>query len=406
MDTVVEQAARALSLGDPLRALKDIALRDDAPALALRGIAMAQLGELDRARQLLRRAARVFGAKDPVARARCVVAEAEVALANRELSRSDAPLNAALGVLAAHGDNANAALGALVIARRLVLLGRLEEAEHALADLDLRRAPARLVATTELVAAEIATRRLSTALARRCLKRARLAAERARIPALIAEASVAAERLDAPAARLLEAGVARLVRLDDVEALRKTRALVVDACRRELRAGPVLTSLVERPVLFELLWALAEAFPAEAPRAELARRAFGSARLNDSIRVRLRVEIGRLRRILGKVAGIAASEQGFVLQPQTVARVLVLMPPADTETDALLALLADGQAWSTSGLSQALGKAQRTVQRALGMLEESGKVAWFGRGRSRRWRAPAFTSFATPLLLVARPEPR
>jgi len=403
---VVELAARALSVGDPLCALKNIALRDDAPALALRGIAMAQLGELGRAQKLLRRAARAFGTKDPLGRARCVVAEAEVALANRELSGSDIELNAALAVLSTRGDAANAAHGALVIARRWVLLGRLEQAERVLTDLDLKRAPARLVASAELVAAEIATRRLSTAEARRCLKRATIAAEKAKIPALIAEANVAARRLDAPAARLLEAGVARLVSLGDVEALRQTRALVVDACRRELRAGTTLTRLVERPVLFELLWALAEAFPNEAPRAELARRAFGSARLNESIRVRLRVEIGRLRKLLGKVAQITAGEHGFVLQPRTVRRVLVLMPPADTETDALLALLSDGQAWSTSGLAQALGKGQRTVQRALGMLETSGKVTWFGRGRGRRWRAPAFTSFATPLLLVARPEPR
>ncbi|HEY5374290.1 MAG TPA: helix-turn-helix domain-containing protein [Polyangiaceae bacterium] len=406
MDMVVELAARALSVGDPLCALKNIALRDDAPALALRGIAMAQLGELGRAQKLLRRAARAFGTKDPLGRARCVVAEAEVALANRELSGSDIELNAALAVLSTRGDAANAAHGALVIARRWVLLGRLEQAERVLTDLDLKRAPARLVASAELVAAEIATRRLSTAEARRCLKRATIAAEKAKIPALIAEANVAARRLDAPAARLLEAGVARLVSLGDVEALRQTRALVVDACRRELRAGTTLTRLVERPVLFELLWALAEAFPNEAPRAELARRAFGSARLNESIRVRLRVEIGRLRKLLGKVAQITAGEHGFVLQPRTVRRVLVLMPPADTETDALLALLSDGQAWSTSGLAQALGKGQRTVQRALGMLETSGKVTWFGRGRGRRWRAPAFTSFATPLLLVARPEPR
>ncbi|HEX7450758.1 MAG TPA: helix-turn-helix domain-containing protein [Polyangiaceae bacterium] len=406
MDMVVELAARALSVGDPLRALKNIALRDDAPALALRGIAMAQLGELGRAQKLLRRAARAFGTKDPLGRARCVVAEAEVALANRELSGSDTELNAALAVLSARGDAANAAHGALVIARRWVLLGRLEQAERALTDLDLKRAPARLVASAELVAAEIATRRLLTAVARRCLKRATIAAEKAQIPALIAEANVAARRLDAPAARLLEAGVARLVSLGDVEALRQTRALVVDACRRELRAGTALTRLVERPVLFELLLALAEAFPSQAPRAELARRAFGSARLNESIRVRLRVEIGRLRKLLAKVAQIAAGEHGFVLQPRTVTRVLVLMPPADTETDALLALLSDGQAWSTSGLAQALGKGQRTVQRALGMLETSGKVTWFGRGRGRRWRAPAFTSFATPLLLVARPEPR
>ena len=88
MDSLIAAAARALVAGDALGALKRVALRDDPPALALRGIAMAQLGEFPRARDLLRRAARGFGAHEELARARCVVAEAEVALAMRDLGGS------------------------------------------------------------------------------------------------------------------------------------------------------------------------------------------------------------------------------------------------------------------------------------------------------------------------------
>ena len=68
MDSLISAAARALAGGDPLRALNHVSLRDDAPALALRGIAMAQLGDLARARALLRRAARAFTTKETVAR--------------------------------------------------------------------------------------------------------------------------------------------------------------------------------------------------------------------------------------------------------------------------------------------------------------------------------------------------
>ncbi|HEU5194094.1 MAG TPA: helix-turn-helix domain-containing protein, partial [Methylomirabilota bacterium] len=85
MDTLIAAAAHALAAGDPLGALKRIALRDDAPALALRGIAMAQLGDFVRAKRLLRRAARTFPPSEAVARARCVVAEAEIALVSRDL---------------------------------------------------------------------------------------------------------------------------------------------------------------------------------------------------------------------------------------------------------------------------------------------------------------------------------
>ena len=109
MDPLISAAARALSAGDPLAALKSVALRDDPPALALRGIAMAQLGDLRRARELLRSAARTFGPKEPVARARCAVAEAEIALVSRDLGGSLQTLKKARAVLEASGDQKNAA---------------------------------------------------------------------------------------------------------------------------------------------------------------------------------------------------------------------------------------------------------------------------------------------------------
>src|SRR6185312_6834903 len=132
MDSLIATAARALAAGDPLGALNYVALRDDAPALALRGIALAQLGDLPRARMLVRRAARAFGAKAPIARARCLVAEAEIALASRELGWSAKALDAARATLEAHGDRVNAAHALYLGVRRLLLLGHLDEAERAL----------------------------------------------------------------------------------------------------------------------------------------------------------------------------------------------------------------------------------------------------------------------------------
>src|SRR5262245_8799683 len=187
MDSLIAAAARALAVGDALEALKHVGLRDDPPALALRGIAMAQLGEHPRARELLRRAARRFGAREELARARCVVAEAEVALAMRDLGGSPRPLAAALATLAARADRANAMQARLIMVRRLLLLGRLEEAESALVSLDASGLPPSLLAVAELAAAEVELRSLRTAPARAALTRAHAAAERARVPALLAE---------------------------------------------------------------------------------------------------------------------------------------------------------------------------------------------------------------------------
>jgi hypothetical protein len=166
MDSLITAAARALAAGDPLGALKRVALRDDAPALALRGLAMAQLGDLDRAKVLLKNAARAFGPKEAVARARCIVAEAEIALVSRDLGWPAKALDAARATLEAHGDRLNAAHARYLEVRRLLLIGRLDEAERRLAELDPSPFPAALKAAHELVVAGIAMRRLRTATAR------------------------------------------------------------------------------------------------------------------------------------------------------------------------------------------------------------------------------------------------
>src|SRR6266705_413850 len=249
MDSLIAAAARALVVGDALGALKRVGLRDDPPALALRGIAMAQLGEHPRARELLRRAARGFGAHEELARARCVVAEAEVALAMRDLRGSPRTLAAASATLEARADRANALQARLIAVRRLLLLGRLDEAASALARLDARGLPPSLAAVAELAAAEVALRSLRTALAQAALARAHEAAERARVPALVAEVAEARAALDRPAARRVHAGHEQPLRLDEVEALLASGALVVDACRRGLRAGATWRPLARRPVL-------------------------------------------------------------------------------------------------------------------------------------------------------------
>jgi len=384
-----------------LGALKRVALRDDPPALALRGIAMAQLGEHARARELLRRAARGFGAHEELARARCIVAEAEVALAVRELGSSPRPLAAALATLEAHGDHANALQARLIAVRRLLLLGRLQEAEAALASLDARGLPPSLAAVAELAAAELAMRSLRIAPAQAALARAHEAAGRAGIAALLAEVAEARAALDRPAARRLVDGGEQTLRLDEVAALLASDALVVDACRRGLGTSAVWRPLARRPVLFALARALAEAWPGDVGREALIACAFHSHHPNESHRARLRVEIGRLRALVTELTQIEATARGFALRPLAERAVVVLAPPIAGEQAALAALLADGAAWSTSALALALGDSQRTVQRALAELEAAGRVRAIGQARARRWLAPPLAGFTTILLLPA-----
>jgi len=404
MDSLIAVAARALAAGQPLDALNFIAVRDDAPALALRGIAMAQLGDLARARMLLRRAARAFGPREAVARARCVVAEAEIALVSRDLAWPVRPLDVARAVLERHGDRANAVHAAYLAIRRLLLLGRLDDAERLIAAFDPAPLPTASRAAYRLAVGGVAIRRLRIEAARAALTQALRAARDARIPALVTEVESAIRVLDVPAARLVARGAARSLLLDDVEALLASKTLVVDACRHVVCQSGKAVALGTRPVLFALARALAEACPGDVSRTALLARAFGAKQADDSHRARLRVEIGRLRKALREVASIAATKDGIVLVPRRGRDVAVLAPPTDEAHATVLALLADGEAWSTSALALALGASQRTVQRALDDLTAAGKAQPVGRGRARRWMAPPLPGFPTTLLLpVALP---
>ena len=404
MDSLITAAGRALAAGDPLGALKRVALRDDPPALALRGIAMAQLGDLARARELLRRAARAFGPKAVVARARCVVAEAEIALVLRELHWPARALDAARETLEAHGDRANAAHARYIAVRRLLLIGRLDDAQRALTALDPASLPPASRAAHELVVAGVAMRRIRTQAARAALARAERAARQAGIPALTAELESASRILNTPAARVISRGEERLVRLEEVEALLASGALVVDACRHVVSDARTRVSLARRPVLFALARALGEAWPADASRGTLVARAFRAKHADESHRARLRVELGRLRSVLRKLAAVSATPRGFALVPRGAREVVVLARPVEEEHAAVLALLADGESWSSSVLALALGASQRTVQRALDSLATAGKVQSFGRGRARRWMTPPIVGF-TPTLLLPAPLP-
>ena len=401
MDSLITAAARALAAGDPLGALKRVALRDDAPALALRGIAMAQLGDLVRAKALLRRAARAFGPKEALARARCVVAEVEIALASRDLGWPAMTLDAARATLEQHGDRVNAAHARYLEVRRLLLIGRLDEAERTLAELDPALLPPASRTAHELVVAGIAMRRLRTKAARAALTRAGRAARQARIPALTAEVETASLVLRTPAARLIVSGEEQLLLLEEVEALLASKAFVVDACRHVVRDDSRVVSLATRPVLFALARALGEAWPRDVPRDVLVARAFGAKHADESHRARLRVEVGRLRTVLRSLADVRATQRGFALKPRRARDVVVLARPVEDDHGAVLAFLADGESWSSSALALALGTSQRTVQRALDSLAAAGKVQSFGRGRARRWVTAPVPGFTTTLLLPA-----
>ena len=399
MDSMIVAAARALAAGDPFGALNRVALRDDAAALALRGIAVAQLGDLERARVLLRRAAKAFGPREAVARARCIVAEAEIALVTRDLGWPAKTLDAAREALERHGDLVNAAHARHLAARLLLLTGQLDAAERAIADLDVSAFPPASKAAFNLVVAGIALRRLRTHPARVALARATMAAKAAGIPSLLAEVERASLVLDTPAARLIEGGSERPLLLEEVEAVLASGAVVVDACRNSVRQSGTSISLATRPVLFALARALGEAWPEDVSRDVLLARGFGAKYVDDSHRARLRVEIGRLRVVLRRIADIRATRRGFALAPSRENDVVVLMRPIEEEHASLLALLDDGEAWSTSALAMALGKSQRTVQRALDSLAAAGKVQAFGLGRARRWTTPPLAGFTTTLLL-------
>jgi hypothetical protein len=401
LDSLITAAARALALGDPLGALKRIALREDAPALALRGTAMAQLGDLERARALLRRAARSYGAREAVSRARCIVAEAEVALASRDLCWSAKALSSARLTLEQHGDHANAVYARYLEIRRLLLIGRVSEAEHRLSQLEAHALPPPLRAIHELITAGIAIRRLHASSAAKALTRAARAADQAGIVALTAEIEAVSMALTRPAARLIGRGSERVLRLAEVESLLSSRTLVVDACRFRVQQAGTVIALATRPVLFTLARLLAAEWPSDVSREILVAQAFRARRLDETYRARLRVEIGRLRKLLRPVADVVATARGFAILPRRARKIMVLARPMEDEHAAVLALLADGESWSSSALALALGASARTVQRSLESLAGAGKVQAVGRGRARRWMTPPMPAITTTLLLPA-----
>lgn len=401
MDVLNAVAGRALAAGDPLTALKYVALRSDPQALALRGIAMAQLGDFARAKLLLRRAARAFGPHEAAARARCRVAEAEVALVSRDLGGPLRQLHEARKTLAAHGDPANALHAGYLEARRLLLIGRIDDSERTLATLPFERLPPATRIGCWLVTAGIAMRRVQAASARAALAHARRGADAAGIPALAAEVARAAQALQAPAARLVTHAGSRTLGLAEVEALFGSDGLLVDACRNVVRARARVVRLASRPVLFELARALAEAWPGDVARETLLARVFRARHIDESHRARLRVDIARLRKALHPLAGLEATARGFLLRPHLATSVVVLAPPVEEGHARIMGLLADNAAWSSSALALALAVSPRTVQRMLEALAAAGKVESAGRGRARRWMASNVPGFPTALLLPA-----
>ena len=401
MDPLITTAARALAAGDPLAALKRVGLRDDASALALRGIARAQLGDLVRAKELLRSAARAFGPKEAAARARCVVAEAEIALVSRDLSGLPETLTAARKMLEAHGDRANAAHAGYLESRRFLLIGRLDDSERTLDSLDVEALPQAARAGYWLVAAGVALRRIRAEAARAALVQAGRAARETGIPALTAEVDRATRSLEAPTARLVAREGHRFLGLAELEALIASEALVVDACRNSVRAGTIVVPLASRPVLFALVRLLAEASPDDVSREYLITRIFRGRDADESHRARLRVEIGRLRKALAPIAKLNATKRGYLLKPLRACGVAVLAPPVEQDHAEVLGLLADGEAWASSALALALDVSPRTVQRALEALADHGRVESFGRGRACRWVMANVPGFPTGLLLPA-----
>lgn len=401
MDSLLAAAARALAAGDVLTALGHVALRGDPPALALRGVAMAQLGELERARELLRLAQRGFGRSEVTARARCVVAEAEVALAQRDLAGATTPLLHAAQALQARGDLHNALQAWSILARRGLLLGQRQEAANALAHLQGHALVPALAAMAALTDAALAACALQVPQAQQALQRATDAARASGIAALQAEVAQACRQLAQPAARRRGQGLDLPLDLAGVQRLLESPACVIDGCRRGVWRGGRWHSLARRPLLFTLLQALGQAWPGDADRDALIAVVFRTRYGDHTHRARLRVDIGRLRRALQGMLEIEATEAGYRLRAPADTVVAVLAPPHDGEPAALEALLGDGAAWSTSSLALAVGASQRTVQRELVALEGAGRVRCHGRGRAQRWLGAPLVGFTTILLLPA-----
>jgi hypothetical protein len=389
-------AGRALLRGDALRALGLVGRADDAHGLMLRGIAYAQMGDLALARKSLGRASRLT--KAPLARARIQAALAEIAMSDGDPAPAARAARASADELARLGDSRNAAMQRLVLARAEVLRGRLAEASHVVEEVLAERSLASGVkAVAWLAKAEIAVRATLAGEAREALKKAREAMAAAPNE-LLARALVALEvELSQPVARLERGGVLRTADLFAIEAASSGAVLLVDACRRLVIGGRASVPLAKRPVLFALLFVLARAWPNGVARDELASRAFDAKKVNASHRARLRVELGRLRKLLSGLAEPVATDDGYVLA--SAREVMTLLPPSDDDDARIAILLGDGASWSAQGLAEHAGVSKRTAQRALADLVAKGGAMRSGTGKAVRYTRPG-PRIASRMLLL------
>ncbi len=395
-------AGRALARGEPLRALSIVGRVDTAVGLMLRGIAYAQIGDLELARDALVRARALT--KDRVTRARARAALVEIELETGEPAASARAARVSADELETLGDRRNAAMQRLVLARAEVLLGRLDEARRVAKKVVASSRAPDVRAIAWLAQAEIAIRSVSATDARDALSRARACLEEAPNP-MLARALVALEaELSLPIARIQHAGALRDADLYAIEASSSGEVLLVDACRRLAFARRGDVSFARRPVLFAILLVLARAWPASVPRDALAAKAFDVRRVNDSHRMRLRVEVGRLRKELKHVeAEPIASDDGYRLA--STCDVAVLLPPDDDDATRVALLLRDGAAWSVRGLAEHAGVSKSTAQRALDALVETGGAVRSGRGKDVRYTHPGTPIASRMLLLGLVPKP-
>ncbi len=396
------EAARALAKGEALAALALAGRVESASGLTLRGIAYAQLGELELARRSLTRAASMPDA-DPLTQARARAALVEIELTAGDPASAARAARSSAGELARLGDARNAAMQRLVLARAEVLLGRLGEARQLVDDVLAAGLPPDLRAVASLAQAEIAIRALAASDAREALARARRSLLGAPHP-LLSRALVGLQNeLTVPVARTLRRGSIEDADLFAIEAVCRSDALLVDACRRLVSSGRVTIPLARRPVLFALLVVLARAWPASVARDELAARAFDARRPNASHRARLRVEVGRLRALMdGLRAEPAATRDGYALSSKR--EVVVLLPATDDDASRVTLLLADGASWSAQGLAEHAGISKRTALRALATLVAGGGAVRTGSGSVVRYTRPAAPLASRMLLLGLLPK--
>lgn len=402
LPTAITDAGRALASGDPLRALGILGLEESAASLTLRGIAYAQLGDLELALESLERALVLRG--DPLTYARARAALVEVLLGMGEAAKAAKAARAASEELAALGDIRNAAMQWLVLARAEVLLGRIHEARHLVEELVASNLPDDVRAVAWLAKAEIAIRAVSASGAREAITQARTWLRHAP-NALLARTLVAIEEeLSRPIARIVREKTVREADLEGVEEASRGEVLLVDACRLLAIGGRCIVPLARRPVLFAILLELAREWPVVVPRDELAKRVFDLRRVNDSHRARLRVELGRFRKLVASLGiDAVAGQGGYVLS--TKREVVLLLPPSDDDDARIALLLGDGAAWTARAIAEHAGISRRTAQRALATLVERGAAVRTGQGKDVRYTRPGTPIASRMLLLGLLPKP-